>query len=757
MGTHNTGRIGLTVQASTPHWPSPPRPPKGAPNILLVLFDDAGFSDFGCYGSPIRTPTIDGLAAEGLRYTGFHTTAMCSTTRTALLTGRNHHAAGVGSLANFDSGFPGYRGKIAKEAGTLAEMLRPHGYRNYMLGKWHVTPLTESGSTGPFDGWPLARGFDRYYGFMDAATDQYTPELVRDNSPIPPPRTPEQGYHLTEDLVDQAIAYLAGHVSEQPETPWLLWLALGAVHAPHQAPADLIRRYDPLFAEGWEVERARRFERQKALGIVPPGTTLPPGNADVPPWASFSAEERAYLTRSQSAFAGMLEHADQHLARLMAFLDTAGLREDTLVLVLSDNGGSQEGGPLGGVNLLGPRNLRDESMAEKLARIDDIGGPGTYANYPLGWAMASNTPLRRYKQNTHGGGIRDPLVMRWPAGIRARGELRHQFVHASDLAPTLLELVGVSAPDAVNGVAQMPIQGVSFAASLHDPAAPSKDKPQYFEMFGHRGIVHQGWKAVAFHPPETPFENDRWELFHLASDFSEAHDLAEKHPEKLAELIALWWREAEANQVLPLDDRFRQRFAQNAERFHGARRGYVFHAGVGHVPTEVAPDVRARSYLIEADAEFGPADSGVLIAHGDATMGYSIYLRDGVAMHDMNVGGEHVRLCAARAVPPGRHRIGLRCRRLTREAQPNIVTGAGLSEFTLLIDGVAMGSVQTRLGFYNFVSWAGLDIGCDRGSPVADYAAPFAFTGRLLKVEFTMDADQVLDGDGIGQALMARE
>jgi arylsulfatase len=276
-------------------------------------------------------------------------------------------------------------------------------------------------------------------------------------------------------------------------------------------------------------------------------------------------------------------------------------------------------------------------------------------------------------------------------------------------------------------------------------------------MFGHRGIVHQGWKAVAFHPPETPFENDRWELFHLASDFSEAHDLAEKHPEKLAELIALWWREAEANQVLPLDDRFRQRFAQNAERFHGARRGYVFHAGVGHVPTEVAPDVRARSYLIEADAEFGPADSGVLIAHGDATMGYSLYLRDGVAMHDMNVGGEHVRLCAARAVPPGRHRIGLRCRRLTREAQPNIVTGAGLSEFTLLIDGVAMGSVQTRLGFYNFVSWAGLDIGCDRGSPVADYAAPFAFTGRLLKVEFTMDADQVLDGDGIGQALMARE
>ena len=748
---------GVTVRDAAPHWPAPPRPPAGAPNILLILFDDAGFSDFGCYGSPIRTPTIDRIAAEGLRYTGFHTTAMCSTTRTALLTGRNHHSAGVGSLANFDSGFPGYRGKIAREAGTLAEMLRPHGYRNYMVGKWHVTPLTESGSTGPFDGWPLGRGFDRFYGFMDAATDQYTPELVRDNSPIEPPRTPEQGYHLTEDLVDQSIRFLAGHAAELPDTPWLLWLALGAVHAPHQAPAEIIRGYDAVFAEGWDVERERRLERQKALGIVPPGTALPPRNDDVRPWAEFGPEQRRFFTRLQAAFAGMLDHADRHLARLVGFLEAAGLRDDTLVLVLSDNGGSQEGGPLGGVNLLGPRNMRAEPMAEKLARIDDIGAPGTYANYPLGWGMASNTPLRRYKQNTHGGGIRDPLVISWRRGIPARGELRHQFVHACDLAPTLLDLVGVAPPEAVNGVPQMPLEGTSFAASLRDASAPSKASPQYFEMFGHRGIVHEGWKAVAYHRPESPFEEDRWELYHLESDFAETRDLAAEQPARLAAMVALWWQEAEKHKVLPLDDRFRQRFAENAARFHGARTRYTFHAGVGHVPTEVAPDVRARSYRIEAHAAFGPADEGVLIAHGDATGGYSLYLRDGVLVHDMNVGGEHVVVASDRPVPPGTHRVSLRVRRLSREPRPTIETGPGLSEFTLLIDDEPVGRTESRLGFANFVAWAGLDVGCDRGSPVSHYAAPFPFTGRLDRIEVVMDDDQALDGDGLGQSRLARE
>lgn len=750
-------KIGATIHDSTPSWPAAPKPPAGAPNILVILFDDTGFSDFGCYGSPIRTPSIDRLAAEGLRYTGFHTTAMCSTTRSALLTGRNHHSVGVGCLANFDSGYPGYRGKIAREAGTLAEMLRPHGYRNYMLGKWHVTPLTESGSTGPFDGWPLGRGFDRFYGFLDAETDQYAPELVRDNSSIEPPGTFAGGYHLTADLVDQAIGFLAGHIAERPDDPWLLWLAFGATHAPHQAPAELIRSYDAVFRDGWDAERDRRIARQKQLGIVPESTRLPPRNDGVKPWAEHSAEEQRFFIRLQSAFAGMLDHADQHIGRLIEFLERTEIRENTLVLVLSDNGASQEGGLFGGVNLTGPRNLRREPMAEKLARIDDIGGPGTHTNYPLGWAMASNTPLRRYKQNTHGGGIRDPLVISWPKAIAARGELRHQFAHACDLAPTLLDVIGITPPATVGGIAQQPLEGISFAASLHDPAAPARSRPQYFEMFGHRGIWHAGWKAVAFHPPGTPYETDRWELFHLDEDFSETNDLAAREPAKLAELVALWWEEAAKHNVLPLDDRFAPRFIENANRFHGARTRYVLHAGMGHLPTEVAPDVRGRGYLIEALAAVDHGSEGVLIAHGDATTGYSLYLHDGRLVHDMNVGGEHVVVRSDRVVPPGQRRLAVRVRRLTRVPQPTMATGPGTSEFTLLIDGEAVGQVQSPLGFANFISWSGLDIGRDRGSPVSHYDAPFAFTGRLIKVTVSMDEDQMLDGDGVGQAQLAHE
>ncbi|HRY05197.1 MAG TPA: sulfatase-like hydrolase/transferase, partial [Beijerinckiaceae bacterium] len=409
------GRIGATVKESQPWWPDRPRAPEGAPNILIVLFDDVAFSDFGCYGSAIKTPTIDRLAAEGLRYTGFHTTAMCSTTRAALLTGRNHHAVGVGCLANFDSGFPGYRGKIAKEAGTLAEMLRPHGYSNYMIGKWHVTPLTESGATGPFDGWPLARGFDRFYGFLDAETDQYAPELVLDNTHVEAPGTFESGYHLTADLVDRTIRFIADHVADRPQDPWLCWLALGACHAPHQAPADLIRHYDAHFSHGWDEERERRLKRQKELGVVPESTRMPPRNDFVRGWADHSEDERMVFTRLQGAYAAMLDHADQHLARLVAFLETAGVRDDTLVIVMSDNGASQEGGPLGMLNAMGPYNFRWESIEEKKRLIDRIGGPQSHSNFPLGWAMAANTPLRRYKQNTHGGGIRDPLVISWPA------------------------------------------------------------------------------------------------------------------------------------------------------------------------------------------------------------------------------------------------------------------------------------------------------------------------------------------------------
>jgi arylsulfatase A-like enzyme len=738
-------KIGPYIKDSTPFWPQPPRAPKGAPNILVVLFDDVGFSDFGCYGSPIATPTIDRLAARGLRYSGFHTTAMCSTTRSALLTGRNHHSVGVGCLANFDSGYPGYRGKIAREAGTIAEMLRPHGYRNYMIGKWHVTPLTESGPTGPFDGWPLGRGFDRYYGFMDAETDQYAPELIRDNSSVPPPGTCATGYHLTEDLVDQSIRFVAEHIAARPDQPWLTWLAFGACHAPHQAPRDLIMHYDALFGEGWDVERERRFARQKQMGLVPADTKLPPRNDGVKPWAEHSSDERRVFTRLQAAYAAMLDHADRHLARLIGFLETAGVLDDTLVIVMSDNGASQEGGPLGFINAMGPYNLKPEPIAEKLRRIDDIGGPDTHSNFPHGWAMASNTPLRRYKQNTHGGGIRDPLVIAWPNALAARGEIRDRFCHACDLAPTLLELIGITPPESIAGIAQQPIEGVSFAASLKQVDTPPRTKPQYFEMFGHRGLWQDGWKAVAFHPPGSPFENDRWELYHLDRDFSETDDLAEREPGRLKAMIAEWWRQAEAHKVLPLDDRFGPRFAENAARSHH-RRQFVFHVGVGHIPTEVAPDVRGRAYLIEAHATLKAGDGGVLIAHGDATSGYSLFVENGHLVHDLNIGGEHQIVRSDRVVPAGDHVLGL-------HMAPNGV----MRRARLLIDGEPCGELDCKFGFFSLISWSGLDIGLDRGSPVSHYAAPFAFSGALRKVVITMNPDQALDGDAVARGEMGRQ
>jgi arylsulfatase A-like enzyme len=741
------GKIGQTIQDSQPYWPELPKRPKGAPNILVILFDDVGFSDFGCYGSPIATPAIDAIAGRGLRYTSFHTTAMCSTTRAALLTGRNHHSVGVGCLANFDSGYPGYRGKISREAGTIAEMLRPYGYRNYMLGKWHVTPLTESGATGPFDGWPLGRGFDRFYGFLDAETDQYAPELVRDNTPVDPPGNFATGYHLTADLVDQAIRYLADHIGDNAETPWLTWLAFGACHAPHQAPFNLIAKYDSAFAGGWDAERERRLARQIEMGIVPKKTRLPSRNDFVRAWTEVSEPERRLFTRLQAAYAAMLDHADQHIARLMAFLETTGQLDDTLVIVMSDNGASQEGGPFGMINAMGPYNLRREPMEEKIARIEDIGGPDTHSNFPLGWAMAANTPLRRYKQNTHGGGIRDPLVMAWNKGIAARGELRHQFCHASDLVPTLLDIVGVKPPKVINGVKQMPIEGTSFASSLDNAKARSKTKPQYFEMFGHRGLVQGGWKAVSFHPMGSDFANDKWELYNLTRDFNEVDDLSEREPERLKAMIEAWWRQAEHCKVLPLDDRFGPRFADNAKRFHGPRKRFVFYAGMGHVPTDVAPDVRNRTYTIEADAHVdGPTTEGVLIAHGDATTGYSLYMKEGKLAYDMNIGGEHHVIVSDRPVPAGNRRLGVRMRRKD-----------GRNFATLLIDGEPAGSFDTQNGFVNFISWSGLDIGRDRSSPVSHYEAPFAFTGKLSKVTVLMDDDQELDAAKAAEAVLARE
>ena len=701
-------------------------------NLLIVLLDDVGFADFGCYGSEIATPTIDAVAERGQRFTNFHTTAMCSTTRAALLTGRNHHSVGVGCLANFDSGHPGYRGKIARSAGTLPEMLRPHGYRNYMIGKWHVTPLTESGPTGPFNGWPLGRGFDRFYGFLDAETDQYSPELIRDNSHITAPGTYDTGYHLTEDLIDQSVTMLAEHRAGAPDDPWLMWVAPGACHAPHQAPSDLIDTYTEVYEKGWDQMRSDRLARQVDLGIVPEGTALPSRNDFVQPWADHTADEQRLFARLGGAYAAMLDHFDQHLARLIDFIERTGQLDDTAIIVMSDNGASQEGGPSGFVNAMGPFNLVAEDVAKKISRIDDIGGPDTHSNFPWGFAMASNTPLKRYKQNTHGGGIRDPLVIAWPGDDHG---LRHEFCHAADLAPTILDRLGIETPTVIDGVEQQPIEGTSFATEGTTHPA------QYFEMFGHRGLWHDGWKAVAYHQPGTPFEDDQWELYHLDQDFSEVNNLAASDPDRLAAMQEHWWQEAEAHQVLPLDDRFADRFAENVERHRAGRTRYEFWAGMGHLPSDVAPDLRSRSYTITADVVIpqGGAE-GVLVAHGDLTSGYSLFIEDGLLVHDLNIGGTHQILRSDRSVPAGRHRLGFR---MQRTGEDLVKHGVG----TLLIDDEPVGTFETDNIFWVLISWSGLDIGLDRGTPVSHYTSPFTFTGTLERVVVELDDDQDLDAE----------
>jgi arylsulfatase len=745
------GHIGETVEESTPWWPEADPGSSVRPNLLVVLLDDVGFADFGCYGSEIDTPVIDALAADGLRYSGFHTTAMCSTTRASLLTGRNHHDVGMGCLANFDSGFPGYRGKIAADVPTLAELLRAGGYRNYLVGKWHATRLTETGPSGPFDGWPLGRGFDRFYGFLDAETDQYSPELVRDNTHITAPGDYETGYHLTEDLIDQALTYLKGHQAATPDVPWFLMVSPGACHAPHQAPRDLIDLYAQRFDDGWDESRRRRLARQIELGIVPTGTELPDRNDRVQAWDEHSGDEQRLFARLQGAYAAMLAHTDLHLGRLVDHLGASGQDDNTIVAVLSDNGASQEGGPLGFINAMSVFNMVPEPMEEKLARIDDIGGPDTHSNFPLGWAMNANTPLKRYKQNTHGGGVRDPLVLKVPGRVADPGAVRHGFCHVADLAPTLLELAGLDSDPAMTGV--------SFAATVDDTEAQTSKTTQYFEMFGHRGLWHDGWKAVAYHQPGTPFDDDRWELYHLDSDFNEIDDRAGSEPERLADMQRRWWEEARANQVLPLDDRFGERFAENAIRHTGDRRRYIFWAGMGHLPSDVAPDLRSRSYSITAEVEIPETGAeGVLVAHGDATCGYSLFVRNRRLVHDLNIGGHHQIVESDREVPTGGPcTLGFSMSRT--QASGPFPTGEG----TLLIDGQPAGRMTTDRIFWLMISWSGLDVGFDRGTTVSDYdgsgrhVGPFSFSGRLVKVTVDLEPDQDVDHDEAGKAELGRE
>ena len=534
MTEHITPRLGRTMVESDPFWPAEPTPPPGTPNVVYCVFDDVGFSDFGCYGSEIDTPNIDRLAAGGLRYTNFHTTALCSPTRAALLTGRNHHAVGMGSLANYDLGFDGYRGSIARSAALLPEILREAGWNSFAVGKWHLTPMHHTGPSGPFYQWPTQRGFDRFYGFMDGAMNHWEPFVTEDNHHVEAPDTPD--YHLTTDIMDRAIRMVSDQQSVAPEKPFFLYLAFGAGHSPHHVPKDMIDDYVPVFEKGWDATRTERLERQKAMGLVPESTELPPRNPGVPIWDELSEGEQRLFVRFQAAFAAMVTHTDREIGRLVDTLEQIGALTNTIFVVMSDNGASQEGSQAGTLHQGRYFERAPMTLEQSIDLIDEIGETQWFNNYPLGWAMAGNTPCKFYKQNTHGGGVRDPLIIHWPDGLPddAAGTIRHQFHHVSDLTPTVLDVVGTPLPATVNGVEQMPLHGTPMTYTFTEPNAPTRKPVQYFEMLGHRGIVANGWKAVTVHDPRTLLDDDTWELYHLDEDFAELHDLAESEPAILA-------------------------------------------------------------------------------------------------------------------------------------------------------------------------------------------------------------------------------
>jgi arylsulfatase len=736
------GVIGRYVSESEQWWPEPVRAREGAPNIVFVVLDDVGFGQLSCYGGLCETPNLDRLAANGLRYRRFHTTALCSPTRACLLTGRNHHSNAMASIVENASGFPGYTGEIPFENGFLSEMLVPHGYAAYAVGKWHLTPHIEMNLGAPRDRWPLGRGFERFYGFMGGDTNQWNPELVYDNHQVEQPREAEDGYHLTEDLADKAIEFLTDLRNSAPDKPFFLYFCTGAGHAPHHAPPEWIEKYRGKFDMGWERARDQIFARQQEMGIVPEGTELTPRPHWIQEWEGLSADEKTLYARMMEVFAGFMSHTDHHIGRVVDFIERLGELDNTLVIAISDNGASAEGGPHGSLNEAMFFNRVPETVEDNLARIDELGSPATFNHYPFGWAWAGNTPFQRWKREVHEGGVADPCIVHWPARIAARGEVRDQYAHAIDIVPTVLELLDVPAPPQVRGVTQSPIQGHSLAASFDDAAAPSRHETQYYEMLGNRAIYHRGWKAVTYHGTEgmvydgvtdasRPFDEDRWELYHTADDFSESRDLAGERPEKLRELQDLWWIEAAKYDVLPLDARSVGR-ALGRPRPGARRRRFVYYPGGGSVELIASVNVKNRPHSITADVEIPPGGAeGVLLANGGRFGGFSLYVRDGRLRYAYNYLGRDVHhIVAQESVPAGRSLLAFSFEKTG--PQPFGAGGIG----RLYIDGrvVAELEIPRTIPFLAGLADA-LQCGYDGGAPVTpEYASPFRFTGTLHRV-----------------------
>jgi arylsulfatase A-like enzyme len=757
------GTIKLDVRDSVEDWGPflPAKAPEGAPNVLFVLYDDTGLAAWSPFGGRINMPTLQKLADRGLTYSQWHTTALCSPSRSTLLTGRNHHLNGMAAITETAAGFPGASGRLPMECATVGQILQDAGWSTFWVGKNHNVAEQDVASGGTKAQWPLQKGFDRYYGFLGGETNQWFPDLVEDNRFVDQPYGPEEGYHLSKDLTDKAIGMIRDQKASNPSRPWYMWFCPGANHAPHHAPKEYIDKYRGKFDDGYEAYREWVLPRMIAKGILPKGTQLTPINplpenvanpADfVKPWNTLNADEKKLFARLAEVYAGFSEYTDAQVGRIIDYLEHSGQLENTIVLYAADNGASGEGSPTGSVNENKFFNGYPDELSENLKLIDVLGGPDTYEHYPTGWAVAFSTPFQMFKRySQYAGGTCDPLVISWPKGIKARGEVRNQYHHSTDIVPTILDICGLEMPKVYKGVEQYPMSGISMRYSFNAAAnGPTQKKRQYYAMLGTRGIWEGGWKAVALHAPLTGkghFDKDQWHLYHVDEDRSESKDVSKEHPERVQTLIKAWFEEADKNLVLPLDDRTAlEILGLERPSDEPPRERYIYHPGTSPVPEGVAVNTRGRSYKILADVEITDANcSGVVFAHGSRFGGHTLFIKNKKLYYVYNfLGIKPEQQFVSPELKPGKYTFGME---FTREKAGKYQESIGKTKLYVNDKVVAEGPMRTQPGKFT-LSGDGLCIGRDSGDAVSqEYKSPGEFKGgTILGVAVTVETAQYLD------------
>jgi arylsulfatase A-like enzyme len=767
------GVVKLDVRDSTEDWDAfrEEKAPDGAPNVLIILYDDTGLAAWSPFGGRIEMPTLQRLADGGVTYSQWHTTALCSPTRSCFLTGRNHHQNGFAQIAEGAQGFPGHSGHIPMENAAVAEVLRERGWNTFWVGKNHNVPVDEWGMGASKRNWPLARGFDRFYGFIGGETNQWYPNLVEDNHYIDQPYSPEEGYHLSKDLADHAISFIRDSKQSAAEKPWFMWLCPGANHAPHHAPQEWIDKYKGKFDDGYEAYREWALPRMIEKGILPEGTELTDMNpmpSDrvtemdlVRPWDSLNDQEKRLFSRMAEVYAGFSEYTDHQVGRIIDYLEESGQLDNTLIFYCADNGASGEGSPNGSVNENKVFNAFPDDIEQNLAMIDQLGSPDTYNHYPTGWAMAFSTPFRMFKRFTYQGGLADPLVIHWPKGIKDRGGVRHQYHHATDIVPTILECCGVEMPDFVLGYEQTQLPGVSMRYSFDDANAATQKRIQYYEMFGTRALWSDGWKVATERAPfigAKDFATEKWQLFHTDEDRSEARDVSDQYPEKVAELIDLWYVEAGKYDVLPLDGRTMAEIvlAQPEEALPSGGL-YTYYPDTTEVPEFSAANTRGRSYKILAQVEIDEADAGgVIFAQGARFGGHSLFVKDQKLYYVYNfIGIPPEQKLVSNSLKPGRHVLGVE---FVKESVDERHATHGTAKLYIDDKVVARQEIRTQPSHFALCG-EGLSVGRDTGDAVSEeYKPPFSFTGgRIGKVEVSIGDDAYVNLEQQFSAAMARD